>query len=164
MYNIAQTSGFDNLVKHLFKVSYKINHTHSSEGSPSVIDERVKCRILFIITIYVLLSCCTFITSRHTIVTSRHTIVCRAAKEAGAHTVAILTGRKKTSFSHFRISVIPYPIGNKFAAELPASQGGLHTKFEGNRSSHFRDTSCQSFDFFLPFYFLRVFAHLQKLL
>ena len=48
---------------------------------------------------------------------------------------------------------------NHIATELPASQGSLHTKFEGNRSSHFRDTSCQRFDFFL-----RVFAYLQKLL
>ena len=75
-------------------------------------------------------------------------MVCHAAQEAGAHTVGILTGRKKTSFSHFCISVIPYPIGTKFATELLASQGSLHTKFEGNHSSHFRDTTCQSFDFF----------------
>ena len=73
---------------------------------------------------------------------SRHTIVCRAAQEAGGHTVGILTGRKKTSFSHFCISVIPYSIGTKFATELPASQGSLHTKFEGNRSSHFQDIGC----------------------
>ena len=37
------------------------------------------------------------------------------------HTVGILTGRKKTSFSYLCISVIPYLIGIKFAAELPAS-------------------------------------------
>ena len=99
---------------------------------------------------------------------SRHTIVCHAAQEAGAphrgyqdkrqcvvrpkkparHTVSILTGRTKTSFSHFCISVITYLIGTKFATQLPASQGSLHSKFEGNRSSHFRDTSCQSFVFF----------------
>ena len=52
------------------------------------------------------------------------------------------------SFSHHCILVIPYPIGTKFATELLASQGSLHSKCEGNRSSHFRDTSCQSFDFF----------------
>ena len=79
---------------------------------------------------------------------SRHTTVCRAAQEAGAHTVGILTGKEKMSFSHFFISVIHYPIGTKFATELPASQGSLHTKFEGNRPSHFRDTSFQSFGFF----------------
>ena len=73
------------------------------------------------------------------------------------HTVGILTEKKKTSFSHFCISVIPYPIGTKFATELPASQGSLHTKFEGNRSSHFRDTNCQSFDFFFF-----VFSHTCK--
>ena len=37
------------------------------------------------------------------------------------HTVGILTGRKKTSFSHLCISVIPYPIGITFTTELPAS-------------------------------------------
>ena len=61
----------------------------------------------------------------------------------------ILTGRTKTSFSHLCISVITYLIVTKFATQLPASQGSLHSKFEGNRSSHFRDTSCQNFVFFL---------------
>ena len=79
-------------------------------------------------------------------------------KKPARHTVGILTRRKKTSFSHFCISVIPYPIGTKFTTELPASQGSLHTKFEGTRSSHFRDTSCQSFDFFSFF----VFSHTCK--
>ena len=46
---------------------------------------------------------------------SRHTVVCRAAQEAGVPPVSILTGRKKTQFSHLRSSVIPYPIGTKFA-------------------------------------------------
>ena len=64
---------------------------------------------------------------------------------------------KKTSFSHLCISAIPYPIGSKFATELSASQGNPHSKFEGNRSSHFRDTSFQSFDFFFF-----VFSHTCK--
>ena len=67
--------------------------------------------------------------------------------------VSILTGRTKTSFSHLCISVITYLIGTKFATQLPASQGSLHSKFEGNRSSHFRDTSCQSFVIFSSFFF-----------
>ena len=67
--------------------------------------------------------------------------------------VSILTGRTKTSFSRICISVITYLIGTKFATQLPASQGSLHSKFEGNRSSHFRDTSCQSFVFFSSFFF-----------
>ena len=71
--------------------------------------------------------------------------MCRAAQEAGVPPVSILTGRKKTQFSHLCISVIPYPIGTKFAREVPASKGSLHTKFEENRSSHFRDTSEQTF-------------------
>ena len=76
---------------------------------------------------------------------SRHTVVCRAAQEAGVPPVSILTGRKKTKFSHLCSSVIPYPIGTKFAREVPASKGNLHTTFEENRSSHFRDTSEQNF-------------------
>ena len=76
---------------------------------------------------------------------SRHTVVCRAAQEAGVPSVSILTGRKKTQFSHLCSSVIPHPIGTKFAKEVPASKGSLHTKFEENRSSHFRDTSEQNF-------------------
>ena len=71
--------------------------------------------------------------------------MCRAAQEAGVPPVSILTGRKKTQFSHLCSSVIPYPIGTKFAREVPASKGSLHTKFEENRSSHFRDTSEQNF-------------------
>ena len=77
--------------------------------------------------------------------TSRHTVVCRAAQEAGVPPVSILTGRKKTQFSHLCSSVIPYPIGTNFAREVPASKGSLHTNFEENRSSHFRDTSEQNF-------------------
>ena len=78
------------------------------------------------------------------------------------HTVSILTGRTKTSFSHLCISVITYLIGTKFATYLSASQGSLHSKFEGNRSSHFRDTSCQSFVFFSWFFFFFVFSHTCK--
>ena len=66
-------------------------------------------------------------------------------KKPARHTVSILTGRKKTQFSHLCSSVIPYPIGTKFATKVPASYGSLHTKFEENRSSHFQDTSEQNF-------------------
>ena len=82
--------------------------------------------------------------------TSRHDSVSCGPKSR-RHTVGILTGRKKTSFSHFCISVIPYPIGTKFATALPASQGSLHTNCEGH-GRNFQDTSCQSFDFFLRFF------------
>ena len=41
--------------------------------------------------------------------------------------------------------MIPYPIGTKFAGGLPSSYGSLHTKYEENRSSHFRDMSEQKF-------------------
>ena len=59
--------------------------------------------------------------------------------------MSILTGRKKTQFSHLCSSVIPYPIGTKFATDVPASYGSLHTKCDETRSSHFRDTSEQTF-------------------
>ena len=100
--------------------------------------------------------------------------MCRAAQEAGAphreyisrHTQEAGAPHReyiyKTSFSHLYISVIPYPIGTKFVTELPASQGSLHSKFEGNRSSYFRDTSCQSFDLFLRFFSFFVFLHTCK--
>ena len=83
-------------------------------------------------------------------------------KKPARHTVGILTGRKKTSFSHLCISVIPYPIGTKFATVFPASQGSLHSKYEGNRSCHFRDTNCQSFNLFSSFFFFFVFSHTCK--
>ena len=85
--------------------------------------------------------CCTL----HNWIISRHTVVCRAAQEAGVPPVSILTGRKKMQFSHLCSSVIPYSIGTQFAREVPASKESLHTKFEENRSSHFRDTSEQHF-------------------
>ena len=91
---------------------------------------------------------CVYVHSMSTVLSvtiSRHTVVCRAAQEAGVPPVSILTGRKKTQFSHLCSSVIPYPIGTKFAREVPAGKGSLHTKFEENRSSHFRDTSEQNF-------------------
>ena len=66
-------------------------------------------------------------------------------KKPSRHTVSILTGRKKTQFSHLCSSVIPYPIGTKFATDLPAIYESLHTKFEENWSSHFRDMSEQNF-------------------
>ena len=94
---------------------------------------------------------------------SRHTVVCRAAQEAGVPPVSILTGRKKTQFSHLCSSVIPYPIGTKFAREVPASKGSLHTKFEENRSSHFRDTSEQIFVLISSFFSSTSFHTLRKI-
>ena len=51
-------------------------------------------------------------------------------KETHVHTVGILTGRKKTSFSHFCILVIHYSIRTKFDTELPASQESLHSNLK----------------------------------
>ena len=89
--------------------------------------------------------------------------MCHAAQEAGVPPVSILTGRKKTQFSHLCSSVIPYPIGTKFAREMPASKGSLHTKFEDNRSSHFRDTSEQNFVLISSFFSSTSFRTLCKI-
>ena len=87
--------------------------------------------------------------------------MCRAAQEASApHRKYI--DRKKTSFSHLSISVIPYPIGTTIAAQLPTSQGSPHSKCEGNRSSHFRVVSSQSFGFFFWLFFFFMFLHTCK--
>ena len=74
-------------------------------------------------------------------------------KKPACHTMSILTGREKTQFSHPCSSVIPNLIGTKFAKEVPASYGSLHTKFEETRSSHFRDTSEQTFILISSFFF-----------
>ena len=73
-------------------------------------------------------------------------------KKPARHTISILTGRKKTQLSHLCSSVIPYPIGTKFATDVPTSYGSLHTKFEEYRSSHLRDTSEQNFGNFFIFF------------
>ena len=79
------------------------------------------------------------------------------------HTVSILTGRKKTQFSHLCSSVIPYPIGTKFTTGVPASYGRRHTNFEENRSSHFRDTSEQTFVLISSFFSSTSFRTLRKI-
>ena len=56
-------------------------------------------------------------------------------------------------FSHLCSSVVPCPIGTKFATDVPASYGSLLTKFEENRSSHFRDTSEQNFVLISSFFY-----------
>ena len=95
---------------------------------------------------------------------SRHTVVCRAAQEAAVPPMSILTGRKKMQFSHLCSSVIPYPIGTKFAREVPASKGSLHTKCEEHHSSHFRDTSEQNFVLISSFFSssTSLFRHFTK--
>ena len=81
--------------------------------------------------------------------------MCRAAQESGAPHREYIDRKKENVISHFCISVISYPIETKFTAELPANKGSLHSKFEGNHSSHFRDMSGQIFFFF-------VFSHTCK--
>ena len=73
--------------------------------------------------------------------------------------VSILTGRTKTSFPHPCISVITYPIETKFATQLPASQGSLHSKFEGNCSRY----ELPKFRFFFFLFFSSSFRTLAKI-
>ena len=84
-------------------------------------------------------------------------------KKPAHHTVSILTGRKKTQFSHLCSSVIPYLIGTKFATDVSASYGSLHTKFEENRSSHFRGMSEQNFILISSFFSSTSFHTLRKI-
>ena len=84
-------------------------------------------------------------------------------KKPARHTVSILTGRKKTQFSHLCSSVIPTPIGTKFARDVPASEGSLHTNFKENRSSRFRDTSEQNFVLISSFFSSSSFRSFRKI-
>ena len=83
-------------------------------------------------------------------------------KKPAHHTVSIFTGRKKTSFSHLCISVIPYPIGTKFATEFPASQGSLHSKFEGNRAPAISEIQAANVSIVFFVFFFFVFLHTCK--
>ena len=77
--------------------------------------------------------------------------------------VSILTGRTKTSFSHLCISVITYPIGTKFATQLPASQGVYipNLKEIAPAISEIRAAKV-SFFFLRFFFFFFVFSHTCK--
>ncbi len=67
-------------------------------------------------------------------------------------------------FSHLRSSVILYLNGTKFSTDVPASYGSLHTKFEENQSSYFRDTNEQNIVLISSFFSSPSshFAHLAK--
>ena len=47
---------------------------------------------------------------------------------------------------------------NQICYTVARQPGGLQSKFEGIRSSHFRDTSCQSVVFFFVFFFFFFFV------
>ena len=59
--------------------------------------------------------------------------------------------------------MIPYPIETKVATEVLAIEGNLHTKFEENRSSHFRDTREQNFVLISSFSSSSSFRTLRKI-
>ena len=84
-------------------------------------------------------------------------------KKPARHTVSILTGRKKTQFSHLCSSVIPYSIGTKFPTDVPTIYGSLHINFEETRSSHFRDMSEQNFVLISSFFSSSSFRTLRKI-
>ena len=66
---------------------------------------------------------------------------------------------KAAIFTHSYRSVIFNLKNTKFAVELPAYKGRLHSKNEANCASRFRDTSEQSFSFCSSFFF---FSHKHK--
>ena len=80
--------------------------------------------------------------------------MCRAAQEAGAPHREYINRKKENVI--FTLLYLGDTV-SKFAAELPASYGSLHSKFEENHSSHFRDMSGQRFVFFFF-----VFSHTCK--
>ena len=85
------------------------------------------------------------------------------SKKPARHTVSNLTERRKTSFSHLCISVIPYPIGTKFATELPTSQGSLHSKLKEIAPAISEIQAAKISIFFLFFFFFFfVFSHTCK--
>ena len=59
--------------------------------------------------------------------------------------------------------MIPYLIGIKFATEVSARLGSLHSKLEENCSSHFRDTSGQHLGGFSSGFFSTSFRTLCKI-
>ena len=94
---------------------------------------------------------------------SRHTVVCHAAQEAGAPHREYMYRKKEIVIFTLLYLGDPLSDWNQICYRVSRQPGSLHSKFEGNHSSHFRDTSFQSFDFFLLhfLFLLRVFAHLQ---
>ena len=80
--------------------------------------------------------------------------------------VSILTGRKKTQFSHLRSSVLPWRNKTIFAVDTPSTFSTPHSKFERNLFKRSRDMRLQKlaqflrFLFFFLFFFL--FSHTYK--
>ena len=75
----------------------------------------------------------------HSWAVSRHTTVCHAAKKPAHNTMSILTGRKKTRFLYFCISVVPLQNKMIFAVDTPANVSSPHTKFEQNHFKRSQD-------------------------
>ena len=82
----------------------------------------------------------------------------RAAQGAGAPHRGYIDRKKEN------VSFTPLYLGdplfnwNQTCYRVSRQPGeSIHSKFEGNRSSHFQDTSCQSFNFFFF-----VFSHTCK--
>ena len=81
-----------------------------------------------------------------TLIKTHGSVLCGPRSPGRAQTrVSIFTGTTKQQFLYIHRSVIFYLKITKFAVEVPACKGRLHTKIEVNHSGHFRDTSEQSF-------------------
>ena len=92
-------------------------------------------------------------------------VVCHAAQEAGApHREYIYRKKENVIFTPLYLGD-PLSDWNQICYRISHQLGGsLHSKFEGNRSSHFRDTSCQSFNFFFVFFFSHTCKNCYKTL
>ena len=73
--------------------------------------------------------------------------------------------RNRNNKVRIRNSMVFYPKNTKVAAEVPAYQRRLHSKFEENRVKRFRDMSEQTFKFvfFVFLFFSSSFALLKKI-
>ena len=83
------------------------------------------------------------------------------AQEAGTQHREYIDRKKKKRFLCICSSVVSYP---SLLQKCPRGRGvSLQMKFEENRSSHFRDTSGQSFGFFSSLFSFTSFYTLYKI-
>ena len=83
-------------------------------------------------------------------------------KKPARHTVSILTGRKKTSFSHICISVIPHPIETKLLQSCPPARGVYIPNLKEITQAISEIRVAKVSFFFLRFFFFFVFSHTCK--
>ena len=89
--------------------------------------------------------------------------MCHAAQETGAPYRGYIDRKKENVIFTPLYLGDPLSDWNQICYRVARQLGeSIHSKFEGNRSSHFRDTSCQSFDSFF-FVFSRTCKNCYKM-